>query len=206
MQQKSWTSGLLLFCDWVTRCFYINLLWILFTLLGLIIFGFAPATVALFSVARRLVSGEQDVHLFKYFKATFKESFFRANLLGFILYAIGWLLFVDLRYFHSFHTLYTSMLGLLLIYILLLLYIFPVFVSFKMTTFQYIKYALIISISSPFRTLALLVGSILLLYLCLRYQGLFYLFGAGALSLFLMRGTHESIRKIEQLNHFEVKP
>ncbi|BDG36084.1 DUF624 domain-containing protein [Saccharococcus caldoxylosilyticus] len=40
-------------CEWITRLACINILWMLFTLAGLIVFGIAPATVALFTIVRK---------------------------------------------------------------------------------------------------------------------------------------------------------
>jgi uncharacterized membrane protein YesL len=43
------TKPIVTLCDWVAKLAYVNLLWFLFTAAGLLIFGFMPATVALFT-------------------------------------------------------------------------------------------------------------------------------------------------------------
>ncbi len=50
--------------EWITKIAYLNLLWLGFTLLGLIIFGIFPATAATFTVARKWVTGYPDVAIY----------------------------------------------------------------------------------------------------------------------------------------------
>ncbi len=56
---------------------YINFLWILFTILGLGILGFMPATVAMYAVFRKFLMGESDV---KFLSCLYKRI--RRNLLN----------------------------------------------------------------------------------------------------------------------------
>src|SRR5690625_1995366 len=59
-------------CEVITKFAYVNILWFVFTLLSLIIFGFMPATVALFSVTRKWVMGDMDVPVFSTFWGTYR--------------------------------------------------------------------------------------------------------------------------------------
>ncbi len=67
-------------CTWIMRMAYVNLLWVAFSLLGLGIFGFFPATAAMFVVIRKWLSSEQDIPVFKTFWNAFKTEFIKINI------------------------------------------------------------------------------------------------------------------------------
>ncbi|MBO1911160.1 DUF624 domain-containing protein, partial [Microvirga sp. 3-52] len=46
---------------------YINILWILFTILGLGIFGIFPATVSMFTIVRKIIVKEEKFKIFNTF-------------------------------------------------------------------------------------------------------------------------------------------
>ncbi|GAF20232.1 hypothetical protein JCM19046_4941 [Bacillus sp. JCM 19046] len=65
--QRSWVdSPLYTWSDWAMRMAYLNIIWLLFTAIGLFLFGFMPATVALFTLVRKQLL-KQDVPVFKTF-------------------------------------------------------------------------------------------------------------------------------------------
>src|SRR5436190_181234 len=55
MQLGSFSNAVYTFCDWIARLAYINLLWILFTLSGFVVFGFFPATIAMLATLRQFI-------------------------------------------------------------------------------------------------------------------------------------------------------
>lgn len=67
--------------EWIMRLVYLNLLWIAFSLLGIVLFGFFPATAAMFSVVRKWIMGETDVRVFKEFWQTYRKEFWKSNRL-----------------------------------------------------------------------------------------------------------------------------
>src|SRR5699024_2801656 len=92
------TGRLFRLCEVVMRLAYVNLLWVLFTALGLGLFGIFPATVALFTVTRKWVMGDHDIPIFSTFWHTYRKEFFKSTLFGFILFVIGYIIYVDLVY------------------------------------------------------------------------------------------------------------
>ncbi|WP_163536305.1 YesL family protein [Gracilibacillus sp. YIM 98692] len=62
---------------------YINALWILFTLAGLIVFGFFPATTAMYAVFRKRVMGDESIKVFRLFWSTYRREFIKGNKLGY---------------------------------------------------------------------------------------------------------------------------
>ena len=54
--------------EWITRFAYLNLLWILFSLAGGVIFGFFPATIAMFAIAREWLKGNRNTNFNTFWK------------------------------------------------------------------------------------------------------------------------------------------
>ncbi len=189
--------------EWITRLAIVNLLWLLFTIVGLGIFGFFPATIAMFSVTRKWVSGDVDIPIFKTFWNTYKREFIQANILALIFYLLGIILYVDLMYTRTL-TGWTSILfvgalfSLCIFYVIILVYIFPLFAHYKLTSFQYIKRAFLFGIINPFRTLMMIVGSFGISYMVSSIPGLSFFFLGSIISIFLTWMTMSTIKKLEK--------
>src|SRR5699024_10154201 len=146
----------------VMRLAYTNLLWILFTILGLIILGWFPSTVGLFAVVRKLVRGEPDVPIFKTFWRTYRKEFVNGNILGFIFLLIGIVIYVDIQTFKSSEDtssllLYYFFILLFFLYYLTFMYLFVVFVHYDLKILQYIKQSFFIMISQPVSSIVMIV-------------------------------------------------
>ena len=63
------TSALTVISEWVMNLFLLHLYWIGGTLLGGVVFGIVPATIALLSTIRQLVLKRDMIDLFKYYKS-----------------------------------------------------------------------------------------------------------------------------------------
>lgn len=74
------------FCEWFMVLAWINLLWIIFALLGAVAFGWAPATVAAFNVVYDILK-KRTVHfpIFRTFLTAYKAYFLRGNSIGYTL-------------------------------------------------------------------------------------------------------------------------
>jgi uncharacterized membrane protein YesL len=172
------------FAEWIMRLAYANLLWILFTLTGLVLFGFFPSTIGLFAVVRKWVRGEHDIPVFKTYWNTFRTEFVKGNILGFILSLIGCMIYIDLKFFqlqHGIPFLFLSYLfiALFFVYFLTLAYFFPVFVHYDLSMFQYIKQSFFIMISQPFGTIVMVAGMLVVYYIMLFIPGLIPFFAAS---------------------------
>lgn len=84
---------------WIARLAYLNLLWLLFTLAGLVVFGFFPAAAAGYQITRDWVQTPQtrDRPLFRRFAALFRANLIPANIAGAVLVPIAALLVTALR-------------------------------------------------------------------------------------------------------------
>ncbi len=200
-------ANLYRFSLWVTRFAWLNILWLLFTLLGLVFFGLMPATIAMFTVVRKWVLKETDFQVFDVFFQQFKVYFVRANLFGIIVYVIGYFLSVFLQYTGFMHnsSLYPILLGLFIIasffYVMLILYIAPVFVHFELTFWQYIRYAVTIGAVNLHYSICALTILAGIYFLSFKYPGigLFFSFSVSAyVVMFLAHLGFQQLLKKQQ--------
>lgn len=175
----------------ITKVMYINILWIGFSLVGLVLLGIFPATAAMFSVTRKWMLGDKNVPVFKTFWENYKTDFLQSNLLGFSLVLIGLILYVDLRFFQTsnqffFQAISFLFIAFLCVYFVLLLYIFPVFVHYKYKTLEYIKYSLILAIGRPVQSVMMVIGSLVVLFILKTVPALLLFVGGGLMCVVLM--------------------
>lgn len=163
MELQGWVGGLYRFSEWIMRLFYVNLLWLLFTVVGLGLFGWAPASVAAFSIFRKWFRKEEPAAIFRYFWQTYRKEFLNANLFGWIYMVIGFVFVFDLRFFQTqdslvFYFLYYFFVVIFLVFLVAFIFIFPVYVHYQLEKkIEFMKYSLFIPLSYPLYTL-LMVG------------------------------------------------
>lgn len=190
--------------EWITRLAYLNILWILFSLSGLVIFSIFPATAALFTVARHWVLGDEGVPIFKTFWNSFKENFFRVQFLGYTLALIGGILYFDYRYFLNHDGIIYLVAKLItgtviFLFFIILLYIFPVYTHYKLKTFQYLKDSLFIGVSHLFHSIGMLLVSGIFIYAFLKYSSFLVLFVVSLLAYWITWVAHNVFKRIEQI-------
>ncbi|WP_416147390.1 YesL family protein [Salipaludibacillus sp. HK11] len=188
--------------DWVMKLAYINLLWFLFTFLGLIILGFMPSTVAMFTVVRKLLL-KDDIPIFKTFYRAFKKEFLKSNLLGFVLGVVGFILYIDYLYLGTTDGYIHSALsvGLILIsicYIAITLIILPIYVHYDLKFIHYFKHAFFIALISPHIIIFLAVGIVGIYYVFNFLPGLTMFFLGSGVATFSMWCTLMALHRIEK--------
>lgn len=202
---SSWLEGRIYgICEWITKLAYVNILWWLFTLAGAIVFGVAPATVALFTVVRKwLLFNDNDVPIFKTFLSTYKKEFLRANKIGLYIGGGAYILYIDFLYLvnigETFQLAFSVFLCVILVfYAITLLYLFPIYVHYELRFLQYIKYSFFIGMANPLMTLTMFFSIILLTVLFMYIPGLIPFFSISSLSVVLMWCALRGFRKIEE--------
>lgn len=156
-------SKLYVFCEWVMRLAYVNILWILFTLFGGIILGVFPATIALFTIIRKWLLKEIDCPIWSTFKQSYRREFLKSNKLGAIIVYIAMFIIVD---FVLIKTLSSNWQSILLVplciiaiaYVIMLTNIFPLYVHYELKNFIATKQALFMGILNIHMTLLTLIS------------------------------------------------
>ncbi|MBO0588117.1 DUF624 domain-containing protein [Sporosarcina sp. E16_8] len=138
---------------------YINLLWIFFTLVGLIAFGFFPATAAMFAVVRKLIRDEEKFKILPTFWTLFRTEFLKTNGFGLIFLVISYFFYFNFHFLQlnsgELQFIFPVLIFILISSIITLLFFFQVYVHFKLTFFQYIKQSFLIAITSPIEVIAI---------------------------------------------------
>ena len=194
---------------WIIRLFTLNLLWLLFSLLGLLVFGLFPATIAMFTVVRKWINGHKDLPLIRTFWDSYRTNFLRANILGFIQIVIAYMIYIDYMFLDTLSgwsavLLNVILISALILFSVVLLFIFPVYVHYQLKIFQYIRLSIIIGISYPIQTIFMLF-CVVLCYVIIHVIPGILLFSGSTLSFFMMRIANDVFVKIEVKKNQENK-
>ncbi|MFK9095107.1 YesL family protein [Bacillus salipaludis] len=188
-------------CDWVVKLLYLNLLWVLFTVIGLVAAGIFPATAAMFTVLKDYQAGK-NVRVFNAFKHAYKQEFRRANRLGSVVMIIPIIFYTDWLFTnHLSGTMEMVAKGILIgsacLYGMTLIYVFPVYLQVNRKVFTALKIAFLIGITYPLNTFLMLISiaSLLFLFVFLPMAG--YLFFASGLACIITFFTLRLFQKIE---------
>ncbi|SER91142.1 Uncharacterized membrane protein YesL [Gracilibacillus ureilyticus] len=188
--------------EWITRFAYINILWIGFSLLGLIVFGFFPATVAMFTLIRQWIMGNVDQPVFSTFWTEYKKEFIKSNLIGLVIVVISFLFYVNYQYIMffqgGFHDLIKIPLYVFMIAVsLTVLYVFPTFVHYNIRFTETWKNAFFVMLLHPLHNISMVAAIFVLLYVMQLIPGTIFFF-SGSLITFIIMGTcYHTFQKIE---------
>ncbi|MEK4566810.1 YesL family protein [Alkalihalobacillus sp. FSL R5-0424] len=184
---------------------YVNALWLGFTIVGLVVFGFMPATIAMFAVCKKWMQGDWDEPVFATFWANYKKEFLRSNGLGVALILVGFLIYWNLTLFTGMEWTYVviryTMIAVGVAFAIMLIFLFPTYVSFDVVGLDRIKTALALAFGHPTYLILVLVGLYALQMLFMTVPGLILFFGAAVPATFLMwvfKLVHHSLERKAQ--------
>lgn len=189
---------------WMLSLIYLNLLWIMFTVLGLGILGLFPSTVALFGVIRLMImkEGKEPFKVFQSFWRIFKKDFWKANSFGLFFAFICYFLIFDFQFVQvsngQFNFLLPALFFILISSILTLLFFFPVYVHFELKYFQYIKQSFLIAITSPLELFGILASTLAMYFFLTFLPGAIPLFSGSLLAYAITVLSFRAFRRIEQ--------
>jgi len=190
-------------CEWITKLAYLNILWMVYIAAGLFIFGFMPASAALFVVIRKVLKKESDIPIWRTFHTAYKQEFIKSNIAGLFLLLIGIIIILDywlLQY--AMGVMRGIMAGLLLLlsvfYITVLVFFFPVYVHYDLKLRDYFKYALLLGISHLHVAAVIFILTALTVFLLLYMPGLIPFFGGISLAYLWMTGGVYIFRIMEE--------
>jgi len=203
MNAKQIVSSIDLILYWVTSLAFINVLWILFTLRGLVVGGAFPATIAALGVSRKLILRDSEVKIWQTFKQVYREEFLQSNILGWFLSIIGGLLYINFRIISKSAGDFAivtpfAFYFVLFFYSIIVIWSFPLLAHYKATWFQHVKNAFIIGLTKFHYTFAIGLLAFTVMYFSLEYPGLVPFF---SISVFAMGGMWFSLKifsKIDQ--------
>ncbi|GAA0362237.1 YesL family protein [Alkalibacterium iburiense] len=90
MNKKDIIEKVYTFCEWVMFLSLLNFLWLLFTLAGVVLLGWAPATAASYAVLNKVYEEKTiKIAAFKTFWTEYKTYFLSANYLGYSILGVS---------------------------------------------------------------------------------------------------------------------
>jgi uncharacterized membrane protein YesL len=188
-------------CEWLVRLVLIQCYWVLFSLLGFVAFGLVPSTMAMFSVTRQLMIKNGDVPLFRTFKESFFNQFWKGTGIGGILLIVSVILYIDYRFFIEHETMSAVALLILTISIfagMIACFLFPVYAHYDIGVWEGLKKSVFVCLSNFHYGLIAVVGTGILLVLYVMFSGLLILIGGSALAMYLTMIGQKVFKNIEQ--------
>ena len=187
---------------WMIKLAYLNILWLGFSLIGILFFGLFPATAAMFTVVRKWMNGEKYVRIFHTFWGVFRKEFFILNGFSLLFFGVGYFLYYDLLFLQlnsgKLQFLYPVIIFILIAYIITLLFFFPVYVHFELKFFQYMKQSFLIAITSPFEIIQMVIAIVILYFIVTLLPGIIPLFTGSLLAVAMTWLSMRAFAKVER--------
>lgn len=173
---------------WIVKLAYLNILWLLFCILGGGIFGWAPATVGLFTILSKWRNGRKCA-IFPMFYSTYKKEFISSNISGVIILFLAILFLLNFRTLTQVPTTKISSLfligngSLFILFILSLLFFFPIYIHYSGEFRMIVQKIFLITLESlPLVVLALIL-SFIWVFILFRFPGLIIFYSVSILAL-----------------------
>lgn len=186
--------------NWLFKFIYLHTLWIIFSILGLGVFGIFPATASVFTVARKWLEEGEDVPIFQTFFHSYKSIFFQASGLGYMMTALGLFFAYDFmisREYIESVVIHVFLIFILFLFVLTVCYIFPVYVRYNLRFFMYIKQSLLVALARPLESIGMLLSILLLYYMLILLPFLFVMAGSSIVAFLIMALAYHAFVKIE---------
>lgn len=183
------SSSIYLVLEWITRFAYLNFLWVVFSLLGGILFGFYPATTSMFAICREWLKGNTDLPVFKSFWEFYKKDFLKSNLLGIFISVILLFIVLDIFYIQAspneqLDWTYIPLFAFMLLFTFFLFYLFPAFAHYDIKVPSVIKNAFLLMLVNPPATAVIVLCLVPLFFIMRQFPALAFIFG-GSLYAFI---------------------
>lgn len=187
--------------NWIMRISYLNLLWILFTLIGLVFAGIFPATAASFSVFRKWLEEEEEFPVFKTFLNEYKEYFWISQMNGIIMIAAIVILYLDILYFSSdnsalFFFFRSFSVLLSIVFTLTAIIFFPVFAHYRLSSLKYWKYSFALVFIRPFQLIFIVAGIATIIIINVNIPTLLPFFGVSGIVAWTSWRSHSLFKRL----------
>lgn len=192
------------FCEGFLKLVYLNVLWFLFSVLGLVVFGIIPATVALCMVQKNWLKEKHIQSIFSEYWRHYKKHFVKSNILAIILVLLGGIIYFDLKFFMDQEGIFSQVISIFIFilsvwFMITILYILPIYVTYQLRLFAYIKYAFIIAMLNPFKTLGMAVSTWGMMYLSLYFPQVLFSIGISLTFFMIMIISLQAIDHVSLL-------
>jgi uncharacterized membrane protein YesL len=203
MKDNNYKSIIHSCCDWIMHFMYLNILWLAFTIIGGVILGFFPASIAMVTVTRKWVAGERDISIFQIFWLSYRKHFWKKQQLGLTLMVIALILYFSINFYllqdeFYFGIAYYVSLLLIIIYSMTILYIFPLIAgSFDSQVFKCLKIAFTMAITHILHSITTIVGIFVIISLFFLLPKLILFFCGSSIAFWLSWQSQQLFNKMK---------
>lgn len=195
--------------EWVYFLLVVQILWLIGVIVGAVVIGLIPSTVAVFALARQRIQGE-DVKLNKEFWKFYKENLFKVQLQGYIWVVFGIFLYYDIRLLFSFQQIATSIIAailvsMLILYLLSSMLILPIKVHYNLSVLNEIRLPLFISVTMPYIAIGLISSTIVLYFIATYIPILFALTGVSLTAILYTKCSFFAFEKLQKTGFLRVE-
>jgi uncharacterized membrane protein YesL len=189
--------------EMITEFVMLNVMWFAGCILGGVIFGWAPSTVALLTVIRNKIMKKEYYGVVRSFWATYKKEFVKSNMLGvvcmlfLIIVSINKINF-DLQPEGIFAILSAMSTVVRVVICGIILYMFPLYVHYNMSLKEYFIRALNLLVVKPFVTICIILWTFLAYVIIIRIPGLIAIFGVSVYFYGIMAINYQFFMRNEQ--------
>ena len=184
---------------------YVNLLWFLFTLLGLGVFGIGPSTYALVSICRQWIRGN-SVPVFHTYWKYYKECFRETVMISWIYMMSGFILAVDLLHVTNWY-MRVALFMISFIFLISLIFIFPIMAHYDWKgIFFKIKMSFLFGFSClQYSLVLILVSSVLYWFITKFFPGILTFLGISFLFYLITWTANQVFTRMEIQNAKDVE-
>ncbi|MDF2715620.1 MAG: rane protein [Paenibacillus sp.] len=200
MEFRGLMGGLYRISEWIMRLSVINVLWVICSfpffylvfagliaasqsidfwkqsavMIGIVTpFTLFPATGAMFTVARKWVTGDDDVPLFKTYFRGYKENYRQSMFGGLVFVLFSTIIYINYTFYVG-QSGTLSLLSILFIVLTIVMFaamfhFFSIMVHFHMKFWQIIKNCMLITIGNPVMTIFLLTVNGIVIYVSVNH-------------------------------------
>ncbi|WHZ03216.1 YesL family protein [Neobacillus sp. YX16] len=203
MSGTSTTNRIYSATEWIAKFAYINLLWIGFSLVGLVVLGLFPATISMFTVIRKWIMGEGDIPIFRTFWVTYKSEFLRSNGLGLLVAIVCGLIVLDLVFMKNLGNGFTNAIHIplymfMFAVVMTMFYLLPIYVHYELKLIQMIKNSFFMMLINPLENIVMIAGIAAMFFVVKFIPGLGFFFGGSLSAAIIMASGYLAFNKVDK--------
>lgn len=231
MEMKGLMGGFYRISEWIMRFSVTNLLWLitsipvvylllsvffseeitieliqttLFLIAIVAPFTLFPSTSAMFSLARKWITGDEDAPLFKTFFINYKRNYLQSMLSGLLYSFFLFLMYVNYQFYLSQDNISQLLASLFLAFMLItsisVFNFFSLQSHLHMKTLPLLKNAILITIGKPITSILIIATNISIVYICFAFfKGFLVVFFMGSIVAYMsFYHFHRMFQKIQE--------
>jgi uncharacterized membrane protein YesL len=189
--------------DRIWNIILLNILWLLFTVVGLGLFGIFPATIAVFAILRSWNLKKETLSLIKEFWKHYRAEFKKVNIFGIFVWVFVYFFYIDWEFVQKIDDGYSLvgyiiLLSLFFIFSLILIYLFPLVVHYNISFGKAVKTGLLLALLNPIHSGLIIATCILIYMVYTKIPSLIFLFGIIPFFWVVMKGTYLVFKRNEK--------